>query len=248
MTTPKPLDGQSRQITSGQISAQLVLQGSLHKHRHHPGYADLSKLMNENPETAVFRSFRELNMITLLRLQAELHDLEYQLRDIRDEDSQSGDRIREDYVRDFRLMRDYKEEGDSLQHDILVAVGEKLREYSESRLEKQAISLGPNSISIDEALSQARELFKFRNPDRQDVQFLREWLLRPGMGADFLVDRERTIWERENEADLISLAAQEPKHDLFTSWLRGALLDLYHRVYGHRKKVGVAVHVIFALF
>jgi hypothetical protein len=48
----------------------------------------------------------------------------------RKEDHDSGDPIRMAYAGDFRLMRDYLEEGDSTQHDLLVEVGVKLREYS----------------------------------------------------------------------------------------------------------------------
>jgi len=69
-------------------------------------------------------------MLNLLRLQAELHDMEHQLKDIRDEDSHSNDPIRASYATNFRLMRDGRKTEDSLQYDLLVKIGEKLREYS----------------------------------------------------------------------------------------------------------------------
>ncbi|KAL6718891.1 hypothetical protein ACLMJK_003126 [Lecanora helva] len=94
------------------------------------GYAKLASHMNRYSETAIFRRFRELNIINLLRLQAELQDMEHQLQDIRNEDAQSGDAVRSSYATDFRLMRDWKETGDSLQYDLLVAIGEKLQQYS----------------------------------------------------------------------------------------------------------------------
>ena len=72
------------------------------------GYPKLSSLMASYPTAAIFRRFGELNMLNLLRLQAELQDLEAQLQEVRDEDaySQSNDTIRASYVTDFRLMRD----------------------------------------------------------------------------------------------------------------------------------------------
>ena len=94
------------------------------------GYPKLARLMSYASETAIFRSFKDLNMMNLLRLQAELHDMEHQLQDIRDEDGQSGDSVRESYAMDFRAMRDWKESGDSLQYDLLEAIGNKLGQYS----------------------------------------------------------------------------------------------------------------------
>ena len=94
------------------------------------GYPKLALHMSRFPESAVFRRFKELNMINLFRLQAELHDLEHQLQEVREEDSDSGDLVRAMYTADFRLMRDWKESGDSLQYDLLVSIGDKLKQYS----------------------------------------------------------------------------------------------------------------------
>ena len=94
------------------------------------GYPKLARLMGHSPETAIFRRFKELNLINLLRLQAELQDMEHQLQGIRDDDAQSSDQVRASYATDFRLMRDWKETGDSLQYDLLVSIGDKVQEYS----------------------------------------------------------------------------------------------------------------------
>ena len=94
------------------------------------GYPKLARLMGYSLETVIFRRFKELNMINLLRLQAELQDMEHQLQDIRHDDSQSGDLVRKSYATDFRAMRDWKETGDSLQYDLLLSIGDKLQQYS----------------------------------------------------------------------------------------------------------------------
>lgn len=94
------------------------------------GYEKLAELMSLKPETAIFRRFQTLIVTNLLRLQAELQDMEHELAEIRSDDAQSQDAIRKGYRYDFRSMRDWKETGDSLQYDLLVAIGEKLAEYS----------------------------------------------------------------------------------------------------------------------
>ncbi|KAL2011660.1 hypothetical protein VTN00DRAFT_4378 [Thermoascus crustaceus] len=181
------------------------------------GYPKLARLMASYPETAIFRRFGELNMINILRLQAELQDMECQLQEIRNEDAQSNDPIRQSYVKDFRLMRDWVENGDSLQHELLVSIGEKLREYNL-------------------AVSQAIELNRVAKPTRRELDFLRKWLITPSMGNDFLTDVERTIWEPSNDQDFITLLSREQQIDTLSSFMHDTLLDVYHRTLGHRRK------------
>ena len=94
------------------------------------GYAKLARFITKSPDIAIFRKFGLLNMINLLRLQAELHDLEQQLEEVWVEDRDSSDTIRSQYGVDFRLMRQYAEGGDSTQYDLLEDIGKKLNEYS----------------------------------------------------------------------------------------------------------------------
>lgn len=67
-------------------------------------YPRLAKLMADAPEISIFCLFKELNILNIMRMQAELHDLEHQLKDIRQEDFEAG-KPRSDYVRDFYSMR-----------------------------------------------------------------------------------------------------------------------------------------------
>lgn len=96
------------------------------------GYEKLAGLMSISSETAIFRRFQVLNVTNLLRLQAELQDMEHELAEIRSDDAQSANPVRSGYILDFRSMRDWKDAGDSLQYDLLVAIGKKLHEYSKS--------------------------------------------------------------------------------------------------------------------
>lgn len=95
----------------------------------HDGYPALAWLMGSKPDQAIFRTFNELTILNLLRLQAELQDMERQLQVTRQEDITSGDADREAYAKDFRTMRDNKDDGDSEQYDQLVEIGKKLQEY-----------------------------------------------------------------------------------------------------------------------
>lgn len=96
------------------------------------GYWKLSRLFSDHPEVAVLRSFGQLNMMNLLRLQAELHDLEEELEETRQEDRESGDTIRQRYGVSFREMRDNAQDGDAIQYELLENIGRKLGEYSTS--------------------------------------------------------------------------------------------------------------------
>lgn len=95
------------------------------------GYEKLARLMSLSSQTAIFRRFQALTITNLLRLQAELQDMEHELAEIRSDDAQSTDPVRSGYIYDFRSMRDWKDTGDSLQYDLLVAIGKKLQEYSQ---------------------------------------------------------------------------------------------------------------------
>jgi hypothetical protein len=100
----------------------------------HDGYPTLAWLMSSYPDKAVFRRFGELNLLNLLRLQAELQEMEHQLKVIRKEDAESRDPTRACYAKDFRAMRDNQELGDSEQYELLIQVGLKLQEYSTHEL------------------------------------------------------------------------------------------------------------------
>lgn len=57
------------------------------------------------------------------------------------------------------------------------------------------------------------------------------------MGNDFLSDIERSTWEDTNDPDFLTLFPRTTLKDPFTSFLNGALLDVYHRIWGHKRKV-----------
>ncbi|KAL9081586.1 MAG: hypothetical protein Q9159_007234 [Coniocarpon cinnabarinum] len=186
-----------------------------------PGYPALASLMAQHPETAIFRGFRELNMLNLLRLQAEINDLEGQLRDVRGEDASSGDADRAVYASDFRLMRSSKEIGDPEQYETLLALSEKLVEYNNSLWHVQNMAKSASATS-------------------RDLHNLKDWLRSPTEGNQFLTDREADIYQNSNQEDLITLAPPDKQQDPFTSFIEGRLLDAYHLIWGHRRGIGIS--------
>ncbi|OQO12263.1 hypothetical protein B0A48_02904 [Cryoendolithus antarcticus] len=196
-----------------------------------PGYPQLATFMSQNPETAIVRKFSTLAMLNVLRLQAELQDMEAEFHEIVEEDSQSGNPTRQKYSRDFSLMRNYAEtvnaEERSLQLWQITNIGNKLHEYKVAIDDAAALNSlhTPSSREVD-------ALINLTDPKSMKAG----WLNRPDGGRSFLCDREKDIWTAENMEDLISLAPPRAQQDVFTSFLDGALTDIYHRIWGKRKE------------
>ncbi|KAI0901642.1 hypothetical protein F4806DRAFT_443956 [Annulohypoxylon nitens] len=114
-------------------------------------------------------------------------------------------------------MRDLAEEenGESEQYDILMAIRGCLKEYNE-------------------ALIQVLTISQAKKPKDRDIKELRQWLIRPSMGGNFLVGIEADVWKDEYAEDFISPTSEEI--DSFDSFLTGPVLDAYHWLYGHKKK------------
>ncbi|CAM1506500.1 Fc.00g061410.m01.CDS01 [Cosmosporella sp. VM-42] len=177
------------------------------------GYGKLARFIAAFPETAIFRKFGLLNMINLLRLQAELHDLEQQLEAIRAEDRVSGDPIRRIYGVSFRTLRQYAEDGDSTQYDIMVDIGKKLDTYNK-------------------ALEQVLCLDKAARPRKSDLEFLRTWLDMDTKGESFLEGIEATVWDEANQHDLVTIRNATGESDKFSEFLNETLLNGYHALIG----------------
>lgn len=96
------------------------------------GYAKLAWRMSAYPEFAIVRRFRALHLQNILYLQAELVELESQLRAREQENVRSEDRTKYFSARDwFTLSTDRPEEdGTVTQWDLFLQLRAKLREYS----------------------------------------------------------------------------------------------------------------------
>ena len=93
------------------------------------GYPKLAERMGLIPEMAAFRKFATLNAQNLLYLQAELTELEKELREKEDQDSQRSEDNRCLYSRDwYWLGRSAREDDEQLR--IFLRIRETLKEYS----------------------------------------------------------------------------------------------------------------------
>lgn len=183
-------------------------------------YQRLALFMTRCPDTAIFRKFATLNMLNLLRLQAELQDMEQNLQDIAEEDRTSGDKLRKEYGRSFRLMRECKENKekrnnkmilDTMQYDLLVKMGEKLKEYNK-------------------ALKQAKILNREPPIKKTDLDNIQIWLSSRG---GFLSGIEANVWRWENQSDFMALRPRSAG-DLFSRFLNGSFLKIYHTAIGKK--------------
>ena len=98
------------------------------------GYPTLAWLMSSYPNKAFFRRFGELNLLSLLRLKAELQVMEQQLKLIRKEGLESRGATRARYEKVFRAMRNSQQLGDPEQYELLIKVSLKRQEYSTHEL------------------------------------------------------------------------------------------------------------------
>ncbi|KAH7354350.1 hypothetical protein B0T11DRAFT_288484 [Plectosphaerella cucumerina] len=175
------------------------------------GYWKLAQFMARSPDHAIFREFNALTILNLLRLQAELQELEDEVRDVveSDRDSEEGDQIK--YWRSFSHMKDMAETSDSTRLKLLVNIGDKLEKYHA-------------------ALKQVMLMKEAARPTESAQDFLRLWLIRDNLGGNFLERSgiEAKVWEEANRDDLILLQQTAAGMD--------RLLDLYHSTVGRFRK------------
>jgi len=97
------------------------------------GYPKLADFMHRNPEVTIFRKFRAAALLNILRLQAELQDMEGELSANITEDLLSKNGVREILSCDFHAMRTFQntqfEEEASIQYELIEEMGKKLHEY-----------------------------------------------------------------------------------------------------------------------
>ena len=92
------------------------------------GYPRLANLMSNEKDVAIFRCFDELNILSLLALQAEITDLEKDLRrEYRIEETTKN--AQSNLILDSENFKQSRE-GNSEQYQKLKSIRDKLKEYS----------------------------------------------------------------------------------------------------------------------
>jgi hypothetical protein len=92
-------------MADGQADQEAQANGT-NDHASLHGYPKLAALMGSQPTTMIFRRFNNVAILNILRLQAELQDMERLLFEEIARDYASQDETERDYCNDFYLMRD----------------------------------------------------------------------------------------------------------------------------------------------
>jgi hypothetical protein len=183
------------------------------------GYAKIAERTSHHPELAIFRRFAALNAQNLLHLQAEIHELEADLRAYAEEDAvQPNNSNRAKYSRSWHKLAHSHSE-DRRQYETITTIRARLKEY--------------NDLLTQQALI-ARY---YRPPKKYDLDALRTCLKSTSL-PDYLLGLDSTIWEDESLAhDLITLDPNNPDaDDKFTEWIASYLVEPFHRVIGRHFK------------
>ncbi|EPE26349.1 hypothetical protein GLAREA_02261 [Glarea lozoyensis ATCC 20868] len=178
------------------------------------GYPKVAHLMATQEEFAILRRFRVLNMQKLLYLQAEISHLEAELNQLATRDETHADR--QYHAKDWWSLSHGEGENDSEQWLKFLELSKKLDFYNDAVLKHAALA-------------------RLEQPRKYDLDFLRSWFRRPGMGSFPLLGIDRESWDPKNEDDLIAIRPRAAP-DIFSKWLTEGIVPFYHRIIGKRFK------------
>ncbi|PMD33863.1 hypothetical protein L207DRAFT_498390 [Hyaloscypha variabilis F] len=176
------------------------------------GYPQIAQFMSEHKELGILRRFGELNMLTLLHLQAELMHLEEAYSRLSEADEKSSSRAYRS--RDWWSLTQLDCNGNREQWDLLLQIRETLDKYNR-QLRQQiwlADRLGPNDY---------------------DLSFFRDWLKHPRMGNFPLRGIDRKAWDPIYDHDFIAIQ-RRTSVDPFSRWFINIIIPKFHSLIGHR--------------
>ncbi|KAK8097449.1 hypothetical protein PG984_016588 [Apiospora sp. TS-2023a] len=201
-------------------------------------YYRLAHIMHKDQNLAIFNNFNELAMVQLLRLQAEIVELrgalEHQIR----QNSKSEDKDEQRYSQSFRLLHASKPAGgEEVQlHDLIQS---KLTSYYDLMIKGKVNSTGAAQRWVNtQAVSQIERL---REPDKQQLKELQEWLGDSRGGNNFPLELELTTWLDKDRSQYVCPGPARAEPDFFTTLLSRHVVRLYHHLWGRR---GPSKHII----
>jgi hypothetical protein len=84
-------------------------------------------MMGKSDNLAIFRRFNDLNMLSLLDLQAEIQSLREQLYTQCEEDSSQG----REFSTSMKKLRESRQTKNSEQYELLLKIRARMKEYSQ---------------------------------------------------------------------------------------------------------------------
>ncbi|CAG8982356.1 hypothetical protein HYALB_00014055 [Hymenoscyphus albidus] len=184
-----------------------------------PGYPILADMMGRVGEIAIFRKFGALNILNLMSMQAELLQLEDDLKDILE--AFDGTTPKQLFLQDFYEVRN-QEDGKELR-DQMKEIKAKLNEYNS-------------------ALLQVSQVASLRPPRKANLHFLHTWLrgFSPGQGNSFQRGTERKTWElRLRLDDFITVKSTSDEKDATTATVTDRAITWYHNVIGSNTRAPI---------
>ncbi|RYP34895.1 hypothetical protein DL767_004071 [Monosporascus sp. MG133] len=181
------------------------------------GYVKLAGLMGNIRDIAIFRRFDQMNILSLLSLQAEIIELESSFFRASHLDNIGTD---EDpnckkYSKNFRLSKD----NHSDQYARLKELRKLLLEYNQLALQLSQMSQIPS-------------------PPGSQLETLKGWLRGLEGGNCFLDGEETSTWQSDDASSYLCLNPELRDADSLTNMITYKLTNLYHLAIGDRRRYG----------
>ncbi|KAK4227290.1 hypothetical protein QBC38DRAFT_391334 [Podospora fimiseda] len=178
------------------------------------GYAKAATLMSIHERLAMFRRFKQLNYQSLLYMQAEIVDLQNELKVLVIRDQGLDEHL--EYDLDWWDLAHGKTRSGRQQFNKVKILRKKLVEYNT-------------------ALLQQVSLAKLESPNKRDLDFLWNWFERPTLGNFPILSPDRESWDPENHDDIMAINPRVSP-DNISRWFQN-LLSFYHRQLGEKLKL-----------
>jgi hypothetical protein len=179
--------------------------------RYTKGYPRLAFLMGSWPDFAIFRRFGWLSTLNLMRLQAELAQLESDLQgsQIADEENQKDLVKGSTYSTNFNVLA---QATDSRQRKLMEASMLELQEYSKHRFLVPIYTL--TELFTNALLLQSTRVTALSKPRHEKLMALENWLKHCQGGDNFQRGIELLgIWDREYQQHHLVVLHQPPADD-----------------------------------
>jgi Family of unknown function (DUF6594) len=212
------------------------------------GYPKLARQMASTTSLRIFRRFENLSIFNLLSLQAELVDLEGQLKESWEvEAAMDENKTCSKNFKSLREMMDAEDQDsngetngqpneqpkkEQNQWRLVVRIRDVLKEYSTVILFQMKITW--KLTTQDETLLQVVEVSKLSTPDTQSFKLLKEWLEMKTGGDHFLPEDSYEVqtWcpegaKEDDKTDFVLLVVPDGENDFFQRWISSTPLESF---------------------
>ncbi|KAI1151268.1 hypothetical protein F4825DRAFT_451676 [Nemania diffusa] len=199
------------------------------------GYHRLANIMHQDGNFAIFRRFQEMNILHLMSLQAEILDLQAWFQHRRSEDETEHPI----YSRSFQELRQSREipaQSSAQSSDTSLPP----EEHTISSLSQYELLCRLRKImsEYNTLLLQVSQLSQAPSPSKSQLHELQRWLRDKEGGDNFLKVTEFNTWEDPEPTKYIVVKKAAIEDDYLTKFISHILLLIFHRLFGHRWKVG----------